>query len=90
MGSVEDDRIQDALAEYKARVARAGGVGRAKKLSAERPQGNRYKSIQGRGQGSHCEGPKETEEAMIALRLTGLVIVVILSVEWLRSKRKGP
>ena len=32
----EDDRIQDALAAYKARIARAGGIARAKKLSAKR------------------------------------------------------
>jgi hypothetical protein len=36
MVRAEDDRIQDALAAYKARVARAGGLARAKKLSAER------------------------------------------------------
>jgi len=36
MGSAEDDKIQDARAEYKARIARAGGIGRAKKLSPER------------------------------------------------------
>ena len=36
MGDAEDDRIQDALADYKARIARSGGVGRAKKLSAKR------------------------------------------------------
>jgi len=36
MGSEEDDRIQDALAAYKARVARAGGLARANKLTAKK------------------------------------------------------
>ena len=36
MSGVEDDRVQDALAAYKARIARSGGIGRAKKLSAKR------------------------------------------------------
>jgi hypothetical protein len=36
MGDAEDDRIQDALAAYKTRIARSGGIGRARKLSAER------------------------------------------------------
>ena len=33
---MDEDAIQDALAEYKARIARSGGIGRAKKLSAKR------------------------------------------------------
>ena len=33
---MDEDSIQDALAQYKARIARAGGIGRAKKLSAKR------------------------------------------------------
>jgi len=36
MSGVEDDRVQDALAAYKARIARSGGIGRAKKLTAKR------------------------------------------------------
>jgi hypothetical protein len=36
MGNEENERIQDALAAYKARIARMGGIARAKKLSAER------------------------------------------------------
>jgi len=32
----EEDRIEDAIKNYAARISRAGGVARAKKLSAER------------------------------------------------------
>jgi ribosomal protein S21 len=32
----EDDRIEDALAAYKAKIARLGGIARAKRLSAAR------------------------------------------------------
>jgi hypothetical protein len=36
MRNGEDDRIQDAIAAYAARIARAGGNARAKRLSAAR------------------------------------------------------
>lgn len=36
MGNEEDDRIQDAIHAYAARIARMGGIARAKKLSAKR------------------------------------------------------
>jgi hypothetical protein len=32
----EDERIEDALAAYKAKIARLGGIARAKRLSAAR------------------------------------------------------
>jgi hypothetical protein len=36
MGNGENDRIQDAIAAYTAKIARMGGIARAKKLSAKR------------------------------------------------------
>jgi hypothetical protein len=33
---MDDDQIQDAIAAYASRIARLGGIARAKKLSAKR------------------------------------------------------
>jgi hypothetical protein len=33
---MDEDQIQDAIADYASRIARLGGIARAKKLSAKR------------------------------------------------------
>jgi hypothetical protein len=53
---MDEYQIQDAIAAYASRIARLGGIARAKKLSATKAEGNRHEGIESGGEGWHEKG----------------------------------